>query len=142
MIEMHWVIFKLNDQSFGIDIMKVKEIVPCWDIVKIPDAPDYVEGIIHMRGKIVPIVNLKEKFGMEETEKSDNTRIIVIESEKRGIGFAVDDASEMVSLGVESYESIPEMVGGIDRKYIQGVGKLSDRLLIFLDLEKLMMLPV
>lgn len=139
MAERQYVVFKLDKGEFGIDIMNVREIVPYEESISIPDTPDFIEGIINHRGDVIPIINLKKRFSIGELKVTKDTRIIVITLEGREVGFIVDEASQTVRLNNDEIDLAPSIVGGIDKEYITGVGKLDDkRLLILIDLERIL----
>lgn len=123
---MQLVIFRLNEQEYGIDIFKVNEIIPYSKPTMIPNSPDYLEGVINLRGRVIPVINLKKKFKLEDAGTDDRTRIIVTNSEGSLAGFIVDDASEVLTVEKESIEPVTEVVSNISRKYISGVGKKND----------------
>ena len=139
MAENQYVVFKLNKEEFGINIMDVKEIIPYQDSTQIPNSPDFVEGVINHRGSVIPIINLNKRFKLDANESTGDTRIIVISLGKREIGFIVDEASQTIRLGDEQIDPTPDIISDVDRRYIIGVGKISEsRLLILLDLEKVL----
>lgn len=138
MSEKQFVVFKLGKEEYGIDIMNVKEIGPYQESVKIPNAPDFVEGIINYRGKVIPIICLKKRFNLAPKEVDNNTRIIVINLNEKQIGFIVDEASQTIRLNDSNIDSTPDIVSSVDRKYLTGVGKLDERLIILIDLEKVL----
>jgi purine-binding chemotaxis protein CheW len=124
---MQLVIFKLNDQEYGMDIFKVNEIVPYRKPTKIPNSPAYVEGVLNLRGNVIPVISLKKRFKLEDTATDDETRIIVTNSGKTLAGFIVDEASEVLDIEKESVEPVSEIVSSnINRKYINGIGKKDD----------------
>ncbi len=137
MAEHQLVVFKLNQEEYGVEIMQVQEISPYQKATKVPNAPMFVEGIINLRGEVIPVVNLKRRFDILETEISEETRLIVINNGSRRIGFIVDDASEVVTVAEEDIEEVPPMIAGHDREYIKGIGKIENRILIILDLHLL-----
>lgn len=137
MSEMQLVIFSLGKEEYGVDIMQVKEIVTYKEPVKVPNTPQFVEGIINLRGEIIPIVNLKKRFNIPGEDIGDQTRVIVMSIDSKKVGFIVDDASEVITINNENIEPAPEIVAGIDRRYITGIGKVEERILIILDLDKL-----
>ena len=137
MSEMQLVIFSLGKEEYGVDIMQVKEIVTYKEPVKVPNTPQFVEGIINLRGEIIPIVNLKKRFNIPGEDIGDQTRVIVMSIDSKKVGFIVDDASEVITINNENIEPAPEIVAGIDRRYITGIGKVEERILIMLDLDKL-----
>ncbi|WIV10506.1 chemotaxis protein CheW [Proteiniborus sp. MB09-C3] len=138
MSEKQYVVFNLGKEEYGIDIMNVTEIVQCQDSVKVPNSPKFIEGITNYRGKVIPIICLKKKFGMEDSTRDANTRIIVINLNDKQIGFLVDEASQTVRLDDSNIDPTPDIIAGIERKYITGVGKLENRLIILIDLEKVL----
>lgn len=123
---MQLVIFMLNGQEYGIDIFKVNEIVPYSKPTKIPNSPAYIEGVLNLRGQVIPILNLKKKFNLDDAGTDDRTRIIVANTGGNVAGFVVDEASEVLTVDKESIEPVSEIVSGISRKYISGVGKLDN----------------
>lgn len=138
MSEKQYVIFKLSKEEYGIDIMNVREIVQYQESVKVPNSPAFIEGIINYRGKVIPIICLKKKFGMGNSINDANTRIIVINLNDKQIGFLVDEASQTVRIDDSNIDPTPEVISGIERKYITGVGKIDNRLVILIDLEKVL----
>ena len=133
------VTFKIDQEEFGVEILKVHEIIRMMEITKIPNSPDFVKGVINLRGKIIPIVSLRQKFGIRlDDEESNNLRIVVIELNSIVVGFMVDSVSEVLKIEKNIIEPPPEVLSGVDSTYITGVAKLEDRLLILLDLEKLL----
>ncbi len=108
------------------------------EITKVPRAPVFVEGVINLRGKVIPIIDLRSKFGLEIREHDQNTRIIVIEISDMIVGFVVDSVSEVLRIPANTVEPPPPVVSGLESEYISGVGKLEDRLLILLDLNRLL----
>jgi len=131
------VTFGIGEEEFGIDILKVQEIIRTMAITKVPNSPPYVEGVINLRGKVIPVIDLRSRFNMEYRAHDSHTRIIVIELHGMIIGFVVDEVSEVLRIQSNTVEPPPPVVSGIESEYIKGVGKLDDRLLILLDLEKL-----
>ncbi len=136
--ELQLVSFNVGTEEFGVDILKVHEINRMTEITRVPKAPDFVEGVINLRGKIIPIIDLRKRFGMETKEQDKSTRIIVVEINEQTIGFVVDAVSEVIRMSSADIDNAPELVTGIDADYIKGVGKLEDKLLILLDLEKVL----
>ncbi len=130
--------FRLNQEEFGIEILMVEEIMRMRQITKVPNSPDFVAGIVNIRGKIIPVVNLRSKMGMPEKEYDKGTRIIVVEVASKTTGFIVDSVTEVLRIPSNITEAPPEMVAGINSEYIKSVGKLEDRILILIDLEKVL----
>jgi len=130
------VSFKIGSEEFGVDILKVREIIRMVAITKVPQAPSYVDGVINLRGKVIPIVDLRKRFNLEAKEYDKNTRIVVVDIVGNIMGMVVDSVSEVLRLPSNTIEPPPEIVTGINSEYINGVAKLDNRLLIFLDLSK------
>lgn len=131
------VTFTISEEEFGIDILKVQEIIRIMDITKVPGSPPHVEGVINLRGKVIPVIDLRSRFGMESHPHDNYTRIIVIELHGMIVGFVVDGVSEVLRIPSNTVEPPPAVVAGIESEYIKGVGKLDNRLLILLDLDNL-----
>jgi purine-binding chemotaxis protein CheW len=132
------VTFRMDGEEFGIDIMNVKEIIRMMEVTKVPNAPEFVDGVINLRGSVVPVIDLRKRFGMPGKEKDKNTRINVVELDGAVVGFVVDSVSEVMRIPSDTVEPPPAVVAGVQSEYISGVGKLDDRLLILLDLHKLL----
>ncbi|MDD4833971.1 MAG: chemotaxis protein CheW [Lutispora sp.] len=137
MAETQFVVFKLGKEEYGVDIMQVKEIVSYKEPVKVPNTPNFIEGIINLRSEIKPIVNLKKRFNIHGESINEETRIIVMNIDSKQVGFIVDDASEVITISDDNIEAAPDIIAGVDRRYITGIGKVNDRILILLDLDKL-----
>lgn len=138
MSEKQFVVFKLGNEEYGIDIMNVKEIGPFIEAIKVPNTPEFIEGIVNYRGSVIPIINLKKKFKINETNIQNEKRIIYININDRQIGFIVDEASQTIRLYKEEIEPTPDMITDVDKKFITGVGKKEERLIILIDLEKVL----
>ena len=134
--ELQLVSFNIGTEEFGVDILKVQEINRMVEITKVPQAPTYVEGVINLRGKVIPIVDLRMRFNLELKEHDKNTRIVVVDIGGNIMGMIVDSVSEVLRLPASTIEPPPEIVTGVNSEYIKGVAKLEDRLLIFLDLSR------
>ena len=132
------VTFSIGEEEFGVDILKVQEIIRIMEITKVPKAPPFVEGVINLRGNVIPVIDLRKRFGLETREHDSQTRIIVIEINKMIVGFVVDSVSEVLRIPQNTVEPPPPVVSGLESEYISGVGKLEDRLLIMLDLDRLL----
>ena len=132
------VTFSIGEEEFGVDILSVQEIIRMMDITKVPRAPDFVEGVINLRGKVIPIIDLRRRFGLSTRDHDKHTRIIVIEINNMIVGFVVDSVSEVLRIPSNTVEPPPPVVSGLESEYISGVGTLEDRLLILLDLDRLL----
>lgn len=140
--EIQLVVFtlKISDTicEYGIPITQVQEIIPMASPTRLPQAPDFVEGIINLRGRIIPIIDLKKRFAMGSSEITSETRSVVVEVDRNTVGIIVDEVSEVLRLPLASIEAPPAVLGGITGEYLTGVGKLEDRLLILLDMNKIL----
>ncbi len=132
------VSFKIGNEEFGVDILSVREINRLTQITKLPNAPDFFEGVINLRGKIIPVIDLRVKLGMIKKDFGDTTRIIVVEIKGRTIGFIVDEVKEVLRIPIEIAEPAPDFLIRKNGEYITAIARLEDRLLILLDLEKIL----
>lgn len=133
------VTFKLGEEEFGVEILKVHEIIRMMQITQVPNAPDFVQGVINLRGKVIPIISLRRRFRFDaEEEDHQNLRIIVVELNQVIVGFIVDSVSEVLKISTDIVEPPPAVLAGIESEHITGVAKLEDRLVILLDLEHLL----
>lgn len=132
------VSFNIDNEEFGIDILKVEEIIRVISITKIPNAPDFIEGVINLRGKVIPIIDLRTRLNRIRKEHDNNTRVIVVEVSGITVGFIVDSVKEVLRIPKNITEPPPSIVSGVNSEYITAIGKLEDRLLILLDLEKVL----
>ncbi|MBD5641335.1 MAG: chemotaxis protein CheW [Desulfovibrio sp.] len=132
------VTFSIGEEEFGVNILKVQEINRTMEITKVPRSPEFVEGVINLRGKVIPIIDLRRRFGLSSKPEDKDTRIIVIEINSVIVGFVVDAVSEVLRIPASTVEPPPPVVAGVESDYISGVGQLKDRLLIMLDLDKLL----
>lgn len=137
------VTFRLEKEEFGIDIQKVQEINRMIEITRIPNAPEYVEGVVNLRGQVIPIVSLRTKLGFGQVEYDKSTRIMVAEVDGKTLGFIVDSVSEVLRIddtgaNARTIEPAPAIAGGNESAYIEGVINLTDRILILLDLKALL----
>jgi len=139
MAEKQYVVFNINKEEFGIDIMKVKEIILYREPTHIPNCPKFIEGVINYRGNVIPLINLRKRFNLGETELTKETRIIVISLNDKEIGFIVDEASQTVRLDEDQIYPAPDVISEVDRRFINGVGKIDEnRLLILLNLHNVL----
>lgn len=136
--EIQLVVFKLGNEEYGVPITQVKEINRLTTATKVPKSPSFVEGIINLRGQIIPIIDLKKRFELELTDYTDEARIMVIQVGEQTFGVKVDAVSEVLRLSTDTIERAPDIVSGIDVRYITGVAKEGERLLILLDLDQLL----
>ena len=130
--------FSLGDEDFGVDIQAVKEINRIVELTKLPESSEFVDGLANLRGSIIPVVNLRKRFRMSEKEHDVDSRIIIVTIEKGVIGFAVDSVKEVLRISREVIENVPQFYTNVDTAYISGVAKLEDRLIVLLDLNKVL----
>ena len=139
--EEKYLTFELSDEFYGFPILKVNEIIGLIDIVSIPKAPVFMKGIVNLRGKVIPIIDLRLKFGMEEREYDDQTCIIIVEitfsGEKKFVGIIVDRVAEVVSILDSEIEPPPQYGQKVEQSFITGIGKVKDKVVVLLDVEKI-----
>ncbi len=137
--ELQLVVFAIGSEEFGVEIMNIQEIIRMTNITRIPQAPGYIKGIINLRGRIIVVINLNVIMGMESKEQDENTRIIVASIGETVMGFVVDSVSEVIRLQQKNVEPAPAAIAGrIGTELVRGVGKLDNRLLILLNLDKIL----
>ncbi len=140
--EIQLVVFVLRENEticeYGIPITQVQEIITMANPTKLPQTPDFVEGIINLRGKIIPIIDLKKRFHMGDSQITSDTRSVVVEVDGQTVGIIVDEVHEVMRLHKDNIEPAPAIIGGINNEYLTGVGKLDGRLLILLDMDKIL----
>jgi len=132
------VSFEIGNEEFGVDILKVQEINRMLQVTRVPNAPEYIEGVINLRGKVIPVVDLRKKLGLEPRDHDKNTRVIVMELRGRVVGFVVDAVREVLRIPRSVTEPPPTLAAGERADFITAVGKLDDRLLTLLDLDAMM----
>jgi purine-binding chemotaxis protein CheW len=133
-----WVTFKLENEVYGINVMQVQEVLRYSEIAPVPGAPLYVLGIINLRGNVVTVIDTRSRFGLDTCEVTDNTRVVVIESEKQVIGILVDSVAEVVYLKASEIDEAPNVGNEDSAQFIQGVSNRDGELLILVDLDKLL----
>ncbi|MDR2055723.1 MAG: chemotaxis protein CheW [Desulfovibrio sp.] len=132
------VTFRIAEEEFGVDILAVQEIIRLMQITMVPRAPSFIEGVINLRGKVIPVINMRTRFNMTPAEHNNDTRIVVMEFGQKIVGFLVDAVSKVLRIPAATVEEAPPVVVGISSEYIRGVGRLGERLLILLDLDNLL----
>ena len=135
---LQWVTFRLAGETYGINVMQVQEVLRYTEIAPVPGAPGYVLGIINLRGNVVTVIDTRNRFGLESGEMTDNTRIVIIETEGHVIGILVDSVAEVVYLRQSEIETAPNVGNDESAKFIQGVCHKNDELLILIELNKLL----
>jgi len=138
MYEKQYVIFKLDTEEYAVDIMHVKEISEYMDCTKVPNSPSYIKGIINYRGSVVPVINLREKFDIPVANITPNSRIIIFVLNGKQVGLLVDDASQVLPIHDEDIEEAPNIIMGLENKFIDGIGKVKNRMVIILNLENIL----
>ncbi|GAB5517843.1 MAG: chemotaxis protein CheW [Rhodothermales bacterium] len=135
---MQLVTFVLGKETFGVDVLKVQEIIRIVDVTRVPNSPSFVEGVINLRGKILPVIDLRKRFGLSYAERDKDSRIVVIEFADKVVGFLVDRMREVVRVERNSVDAPPNLVTSSTSRYITGVVQLEDRLLTLLDLDRVL----
>jgi purine-binding chemotaxis protein CheW len=137
--ELKVIVFNLGSEQYGVEVDKVKTIERMMPMTRVPKTPKFVKGVINLRGVVVPVIDLRGRFGLKETEYTNDTRIIIVNAENLEVGLIVDAASDVIDLDADSIVDPPEVVGGVKAKYLRGVAKLADdRLLVMLNLSEVL----
>lgn len=136
--EIKVIVFRLKSEEYGVEVNQVKSIERMEHITRVPNTPPFVKGVINLRGVVIPIIDLRNRFGIELEEYNDSTRIIIVNVEDMEVGLIVDAANDVIDIPVSSIEPPPKVVGGVESKYLRGVAKLEKRLLILLNLDKVL----
>lgn len=137
---LHLVTFQLGREEYGIEIASVQEIIRATDVTPVPGAPVHVRGVINLRGKIIPVVDLRTRFSLPNCEESEAQRIVVVELGTKRLGMLVDSVSQVIRIPADIVEEMPEEAVAASENYIKGVGKLDNRLIIILDLNRSMLI--
>ncbi|RPJ97000.1 chemotaxis protein CheW [Rummeliibacillus sp. TYF005] len=132
------IIFQLGDKEYAIPVSQVQGIEKTMHITRVPKTPRYVKGVINLRGVVTPIIDLRDRFNVKSSVEDDNTRIIIITLDDMEVGFIVDAANDVMDIPTSSIEPQPEVVGSYEEEFISGVAKVEKRLLILLNLEKVL----
>ncbi len=134
--------FNLGGETYGLEILKVQEINGITDVTRVPRTPDYVLGVINLRGRVIPVIDLRAKFGMESVENTDRTCIIVVQMDredgKATVGIVVDEVSEVLTISEDQITAAPEFGDAVDADFIIGMGKLGHEVVILLDIQKVL----
>lgn len=136
--ELQLVAFCLQGEEFAVDIQKVREVLKITQITPLPQSLDFIEGVINLRGEVIPVVDLRKRFRIAGSGETGKNRIIIVEIQENLVGLIVDSVTEVLHLTASAVEPPPRRLAGTRTDFIQGVGKLGDRLLIILDLEKIL----
>lgn len=135
---LQWVTFRLDNETYGINVMQVQEVLRHTEIAPVPGAPGYVLGIVNLRGNVVTVIETRQRFGLAPAEVTDQTRIVIIEAERQVVGILVDSVAEVVYLRQSEIETAPNVGTDESARFIQGVCNKNDELLILVDLDRLM----
>jgi purine-binding chemotaxis protein CheW len=130
--------FTVGTEEYGLELLRVKEVIRMRRITWLPRAPSCVKGIINLRGEVIPIIDLRDRFGLESTEDTAVTRVIVVEVEGQPVGMVVESASQVVRVPASQFDPPPRVMGDAARDFITAVGKLGDRLIIMIDVDKIL----
>jgi len=132
------VTFCIENEEYGMDILHVQEIIRMIEITKMPNVPDFMDGVINLRGKVIAVVNLRKRFGLAPKDRDNLTRVIVVNLKGMVMGFVVDAVSEVLRIPANTVDPTPSVVENCNSNFVSGVGKLQNRLLIFINLAKIM----
>ena len=135
---LQWVTFRLDNETYGINVMQVQEVLRYTEIAPVPGAPSYVLGIINLRGNVVTVIDTRQRFGLDSADVTDNTRIEIIEADKQVVGIIIDSMAEVVYLRQSEVETAPNVGNDESAKFIQGVCNKNGELLILVELDKMM----
>ncbi|MHC1783253.1 MAG: chemotaxis protein CheW [Anaerolineaceae bacterium] len=132
------VVFELNMESYGVDIAAVESIIKMQAITAMPQAPSFVEGVTNLRGKVLPVIDLRKRFGLPPRQMDRDSRIIVVNTGETGVGMIVDGVSEVLTISDGAVEAAPKITTTVDSSFITGIAKVDNRLVILLDLGKIL----
>ena len=135
------ITFRIGPEVFGVDILDIQEVNRMLEITRLPRAPEFIKGVINLRGKIIPVLDMRNRLHLEPKEPDRHTRIIIIEREDKLVGIIVDEVLEVLRVPADVVEPPPPFVAGIEATFMKGVGKLEDSLLILIDIDRLLAIP-
>ncbi|NWL86410.1 MULTISPECIES: chemotaxis protein CheW [unclassified Paenibacillus] len=137
--ELKVIVFKLGEEEYGIEVNKVQTIERMMPITRVPKTFSFVKGVINLRGVVIPVIDLRGRFGLPESEFTDQTRIIIVTANEMEVGFIVDSANDVIDINSDIIDSPPDVVGGVKAKYLRGVARISEeRLLVMLNLSEVL----
>ena len=136
--EKQLVVFDLSSEAYGVDIGTVREIIRLQDITRVPKTPEFVEGVINLRGKVIPVLDLRKRFGLEAEDQGEENRIVVVDIRGQDIGMVVDAVTEVLRIPADSVEPPSSVIITADSDYLLGIAKLEERMIILLDLERVL----
>lgn len=134
--ERQLVVFDLAGEIYGVNIETVREIIRMQPVTFVPDAPDFVEGVINLRGRVIPVIDLRRRFGLTVTEETNESRVLVVDSQGEDLGVIVDAVTEVQRITEDSIEPVSNLVSTEESEYIVGITKVEDQLIILLDLDR------
>lgn len=134
----NFILFELNNTTYAVKSLLVKQLEMLDQVTPVPNAPEYIDGIIFSRGQVIPVLNLRKRFGFEVIPNNLSTRLIVVQSKERSVGLVVDSAREFISLQTDSIQPAPETISGLSGKYLDGIATIDKRILLILDLESIL----
>jgi purine-binding chemotaxis protein CheW len=133
------IVFALGSEEYGVEVEKVRTIERMQPMTRVPKTPDFINGVINLRGLVIPIIDLRARFGLEHEEYTDNTRIIIVSAGDFEVGLIVDSANDVIDIDTDEIDSPPEVIGGIKAKYLDGIARVGEsRLLVLLNLERVL----
>lgn len=136
--EIKVIVFRLHNEEYGVEVSQVRSIERMEHITRVPRTPEFVKGVINLRGVVTPIVDLRSRLGLEAVPYTDSTRIIIVSVGEVEVGLIVDAANDVIDIPADAIEPPPKVVGGVEAVYLRGVAKLEKRLLILLNLDKVL----
>ena len=137
-LDLKVIVFAIGDEEYGVEVSQVKTIERMAPLTRVPKTPRFVKGVMNLRGVVVPVIDLRKRFDIEEREYDEETRIIIVSVNDMEVGLIVDSANDVIEIQENQIEDPPEVVGGIKAKYLRGVAKLNERLLVMLNLEEVL----
>lgn len=132
------IVFQLKDEEFAVSVQQIGSIERIETITRVPNTAKFVKGVINLRGVVTPIIDLRSRLGIEESDYTESTRIIIVYLDDMEVGLIVDAANDVIDISMDAIEPAPEVIGAVNADYIEGVAKLENRLLILLDLKKVL----
>ncbi|MCD1257798.1 chemotaxis protein CheW [Paenibacillus athensensis] len=133
------IVFALGTEEYGVEVEKVRTIERMQPLTRVPKAADFIKGVINLRGVVIPIIDLRARFGLSQAEYTDATRMIIVSQGEYEVGLIVDSANDVIDLDTDNIDNPPEIVGGIKAKYLDGIARIGDdRLLVLLNLEQVL----
>lgn len=132
------VVFSVTDETYGVDIHQVREIIRVPDVTRVPRTPEFVEGVVNLRGSVIPVLDLRKRFGFEPKNSDNDQRIVVLEMDDQTVGMIVDSVSEVLRINISAIDSPSPYVVSVDSQYIEGIAKVGDSLVILLDVNRVL----